>query len=81
MTCVKGTGIIHQTKAQLARIATDVKLREKWDMMYGDATIVENLDSRSAVCRYMFKSPKWAPMLRDHDFVILRTSKEESDGT
>jgi hypothetical protein len=61
--------------------ATNIELRERWDIYYKGGKLVDRYDEKTVVVQFQFHPPKWLPMLKERDFVLLRTQKVEADGS
>jgi hypothetical protein len=61
--------------------ATSIDFREKWDHLYRSGRIIQELDSKTAIVQYEFHPPKWLAVIKNQDFVLIRTEKVDSDGT
>jgi len=81
MFCTRGSTVIPLPLEEMYIFGKSIKLRENWDNYCTGGRVVEQLDERTAVIQYEFKPPKWAPMMKSHDFVTIRTEKILDDGT
>eukprot|EP01114_Cavostelium_apophysatum_P008532 TRINITY_DN2107_c0_g1_i4.p1 TRINITY_DN2107_c0_g1~~TRINITY_DN2107_c0_g1_i4.p1 ORF type:complete len:560 (+),score=107.08 TRINITY_DN2107_c0_g1_i4:309-1988(+) len=79
--CVRGSGVVPIPASEMYLFATSLQLREHWDNLYKSGRIVERYDNHSVVVHIEYRAPRWAPMFNPHDFCMIRTERQEADGT
>jgi len=81
-TCSRGSGVVPIPPEEMYIFATNIFLREHWDLMFRTARVVETLGPNTVICHYSYSPPKgFGAFFDKQDFVVLRTEKRQSDGT
>jgi len=81
LTCVRGSGIIPLSPEDMRIFATNIEFRERWDSLYKGGRVLQELDTKTCIVQYEFHPPKWLAVLKNQDFVMIRSEKVDADGT
>jgi len=81
MSCIRSSCVMPIPIEEMHTFCVSVQLRNNWDSLFSGGRIIEKLDDKTFIYVVEYRPPFWAPMFNNHDCLMIRTEREEPDGT